>query len=179
MVSAARPHGPARAGEGYVFLGVLVLVVLVGVTATAAVRRWSLQAQREREVELDFRGQQIVQAIGHYWNEPSVGVHELPRTMDDLLEDRRGPRPVHHLRRLFPDPFTGRPDWVVVPGDPQDPQGRFVGVHSASQRPRLAGGGGPVSDQVFVYDIAHGAVVAPSAAASAPASADAPLTPAR
>jgi hypothetical protein len=45
------------------------------------------------------------------------------------LEDKRYPVPVRHLRRLYPDPLTGRADWALV----EAPQGGVMGVHSRSQ----------------------------------------------
>ncbi|HEX5126865.1 MAG TPA: hypothetical protein VFW00_08995, partial [Rhodocyclaceae bacterium] len=47
--------------------------------------------------------------------------------MDDLIEDKRFPFPVRHLRRIYRDPMTRRADWetTVV-------QGGIVAIHSRS-----------------------------------------------
>lgn len=51
----------------------------------------------------------------------------LPASIDDLLEDKRFPVPLHHLRRAYPDPMTGKADWkLLIEG------GRIYGVYSSS-----------------------------------------------
>jgi hypothetical protein len=112
--------------------------------------------QREREAELRFRGEQIRDAIGRYHSARQPAA--WPSTLDDLLEDSRGGfegGPRHHLRRLWTDPFTGRPDWELLPAPP--PQGGFVGVRSRSEARRLSLQGAAaapdprVSDWRFVH----------------------------
>lgn len=138
--------------------------------------------QREREVELDFRGLQIARAVASYWNNRSVGIHQMPSSLQDLLEDRRGPVPVHHLRRPYADPFTGKSDWILVPWDPTDPGGRFVGVRSRSSVIRLRGDDvsstAPVaeSDRIFAFDPSTGTVAARSASRTASASPPVPAS---
>jgi hypothetical protein len=51
----------------------------------------------------------------------------LPSSIDDLLEDKRFPVPLHHLRRAYPDPVTGRNDWKLL-----SEGGRIYGIHSSS-----------------------------------------------
>jgi hypothetical protein len=48
-------------------------------------------------------------------------------SVDDLLEDKRFPVPLHHLRRAYPDPMTGKNDWLFLRyGD------RIFGIYSGS-----------------------------------------------
>ena len=51
----------------------------------------------------------------------------LPKDLAALLEDVRYPKPLRHLRRLYPDPITGTPEWGVV----RDGDG-IAGVYSLS-----------------------------------------------
>lgn len=124
--------GPQR---GFVYLALLGLLALGGAALASVGTAWSTAAQREREAELRFRGEQIRQAIGRY--RASGAQREWPVALADLLEDRRGGEPVHHLRRLWVDPFTGRPDWELIGVPAAD---GFRGVRSRSSAPRLTDG---------------------------------------
>lgn len=126
--------GEGRGEGGYSYLAVLFLVALTAAGLAALGQAWSTAAQRERERELAFRGGEIARAMLSYQAAaPTPG--QFPASLDDLLEDRRGVTPRHHLRRLYADPFTGQPDWVLVP-EPGQP-GRYSAVHSRSTQPLL------------------------------------------
>lgn len=115
----------ARQG-GYTYVGVLLIVAFLGLMLASAGEIWRTSALREKEAELLFVGNQFRQAIASY-QRASSGAQELPRTLDDLLEDRRLITVRRHLRQIYPDPMTGKPDWVLVKaGD------RIMGVHSRS-----------------------------------------------
>jgi len=120
---------PAQAGFAYLY--VLMLIALIGMGLAAAGTLWRTDAQRAREAELLFVGDQYRQAIRSYYqldaNQP-----RLPPRIDDLLEDNRRPNPVRHLRRAYRDPVSGEP---FVPIQAVEGPG-IVGVHSPStQRP--------------------------------------------
>jgi type II secretory pathway pseudopilin PulG len=122
--------------RGYTYIGVLLLVALLSAGLAATGQSWSQAAQRERERELQFRGQEILAAIKSYVAATPAGqAPQDPVSFDDLLLDRRSLIPRHHLRRIYIDPFTLKPDWVLVPA-PAGLNG-FKGVHSASERPLL------------------------------------------
>ena len=83
-------------------------------------------AQREKEAELLFRGEQIRNAIASYYRKEQ----RYPQALAELLEDKRFPMPVRHLRRLYRDPMSGETDWGLV----EAPGGAGVmGVHSRSE----------------------------------------------
>ncbi|PTT85495.1 general secretion pathway protein, partial [Pelomonas sp. HMWF004] len=115
----ACPPGRAPAQRGFSYLAVLFLVAITAAALAALGQAWSTAAQRERERELAFRGGEIAQALLRYQAASPVP-GQFPAALEDLLEDRRGPVPRHHLRRLYADPFTGQPDWVLVP-EPTQP----------------------------------------------------------
>jgi type II secretory pathway pseudopilin PulG len=122
--------------RGFTYLGMLFFVAITAAALAALGQRWSTATQREKERELEFRGQEIVRAIQGYRQAgikaSGGGAAAYPRNLEDLLSDGRGPQPLHHLRRAYPDPFTGRADWVLIAA-PGDPQG-FHGVHSRSEQ---------------------------------------------
>lgn len=129
------PHFPDAAqrrstqARGIVLMGLLIILALGGITLMAAVDYWSVQRQREREEQLLFVGEQYRQAIRHYYFAAPPGTpRSLPANLELLLEDDRYPVRVHHLRRLYPDPITGAPQWGEVRiGD------RLAGVYSLSE----------------------------------------------
>lgn len=130
MTAVHSPHDHSRDGpqRGFTYLW-LLLALAVGAAGLAALgERASMAVQRERETELMFRGQQIASAIATYRAATVGPVPQLPLELKELLDDRRGKRPLHHLRQLYADPFTGRPDWVLVTTD----EGRITGVRSRS-----------------------------------------------
>lgn len=102
-----------RLRGGFAYMGLLMLLALLGAALGEAGQVWRTQAQREREAELRFRGEQIRLAIVRY--RAAVRPAAWPPTLEALLEDRRGGRVRHHLRRLWTDPFTGAADWVLLP----------------------------------------------------------------
>lgn len=122
-----------KSARGFSYLGLLGLLALIGAGLAALGPLWSTALQRERERELQFRGEQIAKAIAAYRDARQPA--EWPRHFDDLLRDQRGDRTRHHLRRLYTDPFTGAADWKLLPAPGGD--GRFAGVSSKAELPRL------------------------------------------
>jgi hypothetical protein len=59
------------------------------------------------------------------------GARQYPRSLEDLLRDRRYPVVRRYLRRVYRDPMTGATDWVIV----RAPDGGIAGVHSRSREP--------------------------------------------
>lgn len=158
--------GSAPLARGFTYLWLLFLLALGGVLLAAAGQRWSQVAAREREHELLFRGGEIADAIAAF---RAVGAGG-PRSLDELLDDRRGEQPRRHLRRAYTDPFTGQADWEPVLAD----DGTWRGVRSRSPAPALMlppgaerrepAGGARISDHQFLEPIAP----APSASGVPP-----------
>jgi type II secretory pathway pseudopilin PulG len=141
-------------------------VALSGVMLMALAERWSHTAQRQREAELAFRGDQIQRAIEAYAQVPvGEGSTRLPRRLEDLLEDRRSGQVERHLRRLWPDPITGQP-WVLVrQGGSDTTEGGIAGVHSPSTRaPLRKDVGDTYAEWQFVASVGEGPTRGASAA---------------
>ena len=121
-----RRVGVSGRAEGYAYLFVLGLVALIGIGLAVVAQVWSTASQREREQELLFIGHQFRAAIRSYYD-ASPGAKQYPRSIADLLEDKRSPTVVRHLRRPYVDPMTGKNEWGLVrQGD------WIVGVYSLS-----------------------------------------------
>ena len=111
--------------QGLALLGVLLLAAVVGLATLKVTEVWTVKLQREREAELLAVGAEMRAAIASYMRNTPGGPPTLPTSLDDLLLDPRHPNPVRHLRRIYTDPFTGQPDWVLVRVGPG-----IMGLHS-------------------------------------------------
>lgn len=114
--------------RGFTLIGALMVVVISGIMLGMAGQSWKTVMQREREEELLFRGQQIRNAITH-WYTPRAGEHAATplQSLRDLLEDPRSTGKTRYLRRLYTDPMTGK-EWNVI----ADPAKGIRGVFSTS-----------------------------------------------
>jgi type II secretory pathway pseudopilin PulG len=120
-----------RREAGFTYLALLLAMAVLGIGLAAAGQSWSSAAQREREAELLFIGDAYRRAIRAYYL-ASPGAQRYPQRLEALLADERFPSVRRHLRRLYRDPMTGRPDWVLI----EAPGGGVMGVHSRSpERP--------------------------------------------
>jgi len=132
MVSQKKLFSLSTNQHGAVLLMVLVSVTLLGLMAGIAGTSWQTIMQRAKEADLLWKGNQIRQAIGHYY-ETSLAGNTAPRTfpskLDSLIKDPRFLETRRYLRRLYLDPMTGE-DWELI----KDPSKRIVGVRSRSDK---------------------------------------------
>jgi type II secretory pathway pseudopilin PulG len=134
-VNPAMPAAPRavrnahRAARGFTYLGLLFLLAAMGLAAAGTVKLGHVQQRRMAEDELLFVGREFRRALQSY-NEatPAGRVVTTPRSLNDLLRDTRHQPPKRHLRRIYPDPLTGRAEWALI----QAHDGSLVGVHSLS-----------------------------------------------
>jgi type II secretory pathway pseudopilin PulG len=131
-----------RAERGFTYVGLLIAVVIMGLLLTVVGRVWKTTELRERETQLLWVGQQYRLAIASYY----MSGRGFPRALEDLIQDERFPIPKHHLRRLYPDPMTGKADWtpVLTP----DGQG-IMGIASSYNGVPIKRKGFEVSDTAF------------------------------
>ena len=78
-------------------VALLVALSIMAVLMTVAMPTWRQAAQREKEAELIFRGQQYARAIGLFQKKAGPGV--LPPSIDALVDG-------HYLRKKYTDPIT-------------------------------------------------------------------------
>lgn len=131
--------------KGFTYLGLLFALALLGLALGAAGTVWSAARQRDRERQLLWVGGQIRQAIGHYYLAGPGGLRAFPKSLEDLVEDRRGPTVVRHLRQVYPDPMTDSPDWELVTGA----DGAVTGVASRAQGKPIKQKGFAEADAAF------------------------------
>lgn len=102
----ARP----AAERGFTYLGLLAAIAILGLLLTIVGRVWQVTEQREREAQLLWIGHTYRLAIASYF----TSGQGYPLKLQDLVQDDRFPEPKRHLRRLYPDPMTGKPDWTLI-----------------------------------------------------------------
>jgi type II secretory pathway pseudopilin PulG len=145
-----------RRARGFTYLGALFVIAILAGGLALIGELWHTSAAREKEAELLFVGHEYRQAIGRYYL--SGPQRQYPRALEDLLRDPRRPGAERYLRKLYPDPVTGRSEWGLV----KAPDGGIQGVYSLSQerpfkvtgfklRDRELEGAASYTDWKFVY----------------------------
>ncbi len=124
--------------RGFTYLGVLLLVALMGAVLASTATVWHTLNQREKERELLFVGHEFRRAIGLYYERSPGGSKQYPKTLEDMLRDKRYAATVRYLRRVYVDPMTGKQQWGLVRGV----GGGIMGVYSL-------GSGAPVKTGNF------------------------------
>jgi type II secretory pathway pseudopilin PulG len=79
-----------RQEQGYTLVALMALMAVLAIFALAAAPSIRQQAQREREIETIFRGEEVADAIRIYYsyqaNRSRTGINGLPTSIDQLLE---------------------------------------------------------------------------------------------
>jgi type II secretory pathway pseudopilin PulG len=146
--------------RGYAMAALLVALAVMMVLMAVAMPVWRTQAQREKEAELIFRGEQIARGINLYMRK--MGGASYPPSLDVLVQGR-------FLRKKYKDPMTEndlslpmnqRGEWDVinaaggVPGaGGQSPQqqggrGRAGAPSTGLSAPPSRGGSSPGPSQL-------------------------------
>lgn len=105
----------------------MLSLVALGVGLAVALPRANNDVKRARETELRFVLGEFRRAAARFHER----VGRWPADLQDLVE---GPGGQRFLRRVYPDPMTGKSDWVVE----ESATGGFL-VRSASVERSLAG----------------------------------------
>src|SRR5437660_8577104 len=89
-----------RRDAGFSLAALIFFATAASILAAAAVPAYQMQAKREREKELIFRGEEYARAILKYKNKFGV----LPTSVDQLIQTNG----LRFLRRAYKDPITGK-----------------------------------------------------------------------
>ena len=124
-LSPAAAGGRTRSEGGYTLVALLLVMSLLALYALAAAENVKQQAQREREKEAIFRGQQVADAIRSYYQYRGggrTGVSGLPTSIDQLLEGiPKGTKKLQILRsEAAHDPLSKSGEWKLVGPTSQD-----------------------------------------------------------
>jgi type II secretory pathway pseudopilin PulG len=91
--------------DGFTMVAVVMIMAVMAILLTVAVESVSFLQRREKEEELIFRGNQIVEAIRLF----RARNGRFPLSLGELAKAK--PRV---LRKNWVDPMTGAPDWEPV-----------------------------------------------------------------
>ena len=91
--------------RGYAMAALLVGIGVMMLLMSVAMPVWRTQAQREKEAELVFRGEQIARAINLYMRKAGGG--NYPPSLDVLVQGR-------FLRKKYKDPMTESGEWDLI-----------------------------------------------------------------
>ena len=99
--------------QGYILVSLLALMTILALMLIAVAPNVRQQAQREREIEAIFRGEEVAQAIRLYVR---ANGGQLPTSMDQLLEGiPRGTQRVQILRAAAArDPLSSSGEWRLI-----------------------------------------------------------------
>lgn len=140
--------------RGFAYVMLLLGIAVLALGASAALQLGAESGRRHAEQALLFVGGEFERALYSYAGvpvaAPGPGVQGAslmargPRTLDELLKDPRVPGVRRHLRQLYVDPMTGKPEWGIV----RDPAGFIIGIYSLAE-------GQPVKQMGFPARQAH------------------------
>jgi type II secretory pathway pseudopilin PulG len=110
---------------GYALVAMLVVMSLLALFAMAAAPNVKQQAQREREKEAIFRGEQVADAIRLYYaSKGKSGTNSLPTNMEQLTDGIQIPGRTKKLQILrasaAKDPLSTSAEWKLVTPTSQD-----------------------------------------------------------
>lgn len=117
-----------RRSGGFTYLGLLIAIALIGIGLAVVSEVWVKVAERQKLAQLEWIGQQYVQAIGSYYYANTGSVHYYPQTLEDLLEDKRHLGIIRHIREIYANPFTGKVDFKLSVA----PSGGVQGIEAAT-----------------------------------------------
>jgi type II secretory pathway pseudopilin PulG len=92
--------------EGYVLLGVIILLALFVIAMAVAAPKVAKQIQRDHDLETMRRGRQYIRAIKLYY----AKFHAYPPNVDALVKTQE----IRFLRKRYIDPTTGKDDWKPI-----------------------------------------------------------------
>lgn len=110
---APEDKSTGRGEQGYILVALIALMTILALMLIAVAPSVRQQAQREREIEAIFRGEEVAQAIRLYVRATGG---QLPTSMDQLLEGvPRGTQKVQILRAAAArDPLSSSGEWRLI-----------------------------------------------------------------
>ncbi|WP_256081586.1 type II secretion system protein [Massilia sp. YIM B04103] len=114
MTAMANRIPISKPARGFTYISVIILVAVIGLVSAATLRLGVLLQRSAAERELLNIGAEFSDALKSYAAATPQGQHPQPRTLNDLLRDPRYPQIRRHLRKIYIDPMTGKPEWGLL-----------------------------------------------------------------
>ena len=130
--------------RGVTYFWALLMVLFITLGLGKLLENVAMTNKRNRETEMLYTGNLYRGAIRQYSQSTPVGAKPYPEKLGDLLRDPRYPVIRRYLRRLYPDPVTGKAFIPITA-----PEGGVMGVHSTSLRKPVKMAGFPKDQTAF------------------------------
>jgi type II secretory pathway pseudopilin PulG len=117
-----------RQQGGYTILAAIFAIAILAAGVSEVGQSISQSVRRDNEQQLLMIGLSYARAIDSYRGHATGKQITNPRTLDDLLHDRRFIGVVRHLRRPYGDPVSGGAAFGLM----RDGSGNIEGVYSTS-----------------------------------------------
>jgi len=137
--------------RGMIYLALLLAVALIGGISAVGLKVAQTIQMRQAEAELLSIGLAFRNALQSYAEATPNGIPSSPESLAELLRDPRYPGVKRHLRRIYYDPLTGKPDWGIIRG----PDRRIAGIHSLSKGATIKRDGFPSELAALVGKESH------------------------
>jgi type II secretory pathway pseudopilin PulG len=139
----------SRSERGYAMAALLVAMTIMAIFLSMALPAWRTAAQREKEAELIFRGEQYARAIALFQRKYA---NTFPPNLQILLDG-------HFLRKKYKDPMTEDGEFQLVYANQQaSAQPNAGGVvptqGQPAQRTTTVGGGTSIGAQGGIIGVA-------------------------
>lgn len=82
-------------------MALLIFIAVWSISLCVTAEVFEKKRQREVRTQLVWAAKQYIRAIESYYYSPIPGKRKLPKTLDELLEDRRLYPPARHLRSSY------------------------------------------------------------------------------
>ncbi len=92
-----------KKNKGFLYIMVLFAIVVISIMMLKTFESWEYLLDRDKEAELIFRGEQIVNAITQYNRKKGA----FPKTLEELYKNK-------YLRKLYKDPVSENGEWNIV-----------------------------------------------------------------
>ncbi len=99
---------------GFTFIGLMIVMAVSGIILAAVGTVWKHDVKREREQDLLYYGDVYRRAITAYYDTTPSGIKQFPKSLKDLLIDKRFPKPRHHIRQLYDNPISLDGSWQLI-----------------------------------------------------------------
>lgn len=99
--------------RGYTYIFMLFVVAISGYGLAQFGNTWQAAIRHEQREEQEFVLNAYAQAFASYRLATPDGSGYRPKNLTDLLEDKRSGVLHRHLRKIYPNPESGKSDWVL------------------------------------------------------------------
>jgi len=121
--------------RGFTLVEILIVVTIIGILLSIVIPQYKNSVIKAKEAVLKENLYQIRDAISKFYKDKN----KYPTSLEDLVRSR-------YLRTIPVDPFSGKPDWIILRYEPldfedldmEDAEG-IVDVKSRSKNPRTGG----------------------------------------